>query len=372
MTKKNKSKKFAVAALATFAVATALAVLGMSATMGEIKGATISSSPTAILASAGLSEEKGVILPVAYYDQRMDECVNTYDASAREAVRGRQFEWASCGYYNKDLEKGLVEYKLSEDYLPVAVGGKLMSNRGLVDMGRWFDAVEGKSASYIGNLKMEYHADKAEFSFYKEEFYPLDGAEFSAEDSVNEDGHNHLFTMNFAVPFTTLASGDENFEILADDDTFVYIGDKLVIDMGGIHDAVTGRFVINKDGEVYSAVGDEDFAYSGVTVEAGSGQLVRIFHADRNASESVFGIQFAEMNLSVTSTEFADNKSGDGVQIAYDPTDPTYVAPLGESSVVRPDATKGFIVMVTMEGVMVVVFAVLMAAAIRSVVRRKA
>jgi uncharacterized DUF497 family protein len=47
------------------------------------------------------------------------------------------------------------------------------------------------------------------------------------------------------------------------------------------------------------------------------------------------------------------------------------VAPLGETSVVKPDGTKGFIVMATVEGVMVVVFSVLMAAAIRSVLRRK-
>ena len=59
------------------------------------------------------------------------------------------------------------------------------------------------------------------------------------------------------------------------------------------------------------------------------------------------------------------------MQIAYDPTDPTYVAPLGESSVVEPNNTRGFIVLATIEGLMVIVFSVLMAASIRSVVRRR-
>ena len=76
------------------------------------------------------------------------------------------------------------------------------------------------------------------------------------------------------------------------------------------------------------------------------------------------------MSLSITDAKLA-NREGDGVQIAYDPTDPTYIAPLGETSVVKPDGTKGFIVMATVEGVMIVIFSVLMAAAIRSVVRRR-
>ena len=296
--------------------------------------------------------------------------MNLYDLNVRDALEARQFEWSSCGYYNKEMEQGLVQHKLNEKYLPVAVGGKLTPNRGVKDMSRWFEPVEGKNANYTGSLKLEYQAEGAEFWFQQQEFYPLDGVEFSVGDPVNSDGHNHLFTMVFAVPFTVLASGEEGFAVTADDDTFVYVGDELAIDMGGIHEATTGKFAIRQNGEIYTAVGNEDLAYSGITVEAGNGSIVRIFHADRDASESVFKIGFSGMNLSVVDTKLA-NRQDEGVQIAYDPTDPSYVAPLGESSVVKPDGTKGFIVIATIEGVMVVIFAVLMAAALRVVVRRK-
>ena len=157
---------------------------------------------------------------------------------------------------------------------------------------------------------------------------------------------------------------------LIDDDTFVYIGDKLAIDMGGIHDATTGRFVINDNGEVYTGVNGEELAYSGIKLDAGNGSIVRIFHADRDSADSVFEVKLVGMSLTITDAKLA-NREGDGVQIAYDPTDPSYVAPLGETSVVKPDGTRGFIVMATIEGVMVIVFSVLMAAAIRSVVRRR-
>lgn len=371
MKKQKKSRQLGIVALVAFAAALILAVVGLSSTMNAIDEIAISKSPTALLASAGLSEDKNVYLSVAYFDRKSDECVNIYDAGAKDALKTRQFEWSKCKYYNKGIEKGLVDYELSSEYLPVATGnGKLTSNQGLSNLDGWFEAVEGKSANYNGALKLEYQADGAEFVFHHDEFYPLDGAEFSEGDIVNEDGHNHLFTMSFAAPFTVLSSGGEGFAIRADDDTFVFVGDKLVIDMGGIHDATIGRFAINDEGEVYSAVEDEELAYSGVKLNAGDGSIVRIFHADRNSDDSVFEVKFSGMSLSITDTKLA-NREGDGVQIAYDPTDPSYVAPLGETSVVKPDGTRGFIVMATVEGVMVIVFAVLLAAAIRSVVRRK-
>ena len=140
--------------------------------------------------------------------------------------------------------------------------------------------------------------------------------------------------------------------------------------MGGVHEATTGKFSIHENGEVYSGVQGEELAYSGINVEPGEGSIVRIFHADRDSEDSVFKLKFAGMNLAVTDEKLA-NRKDDGVQIAYDPTDPTYVAPLGESTVVKPDSTRGLIVMATIEGVMVVLFGVFMAAAIRSVVKRE-
>lgn len=371
MKKKKESRQLGIVALVAFVVALVLAVVGLSSTMGAIDEVAISKSPSAILASAGLSENENVYLSVAYFDRKSDECVNMYDMGTKNALKSRQFEWSKCKYYNDEIEKGLVEYELSDEYLPVATGkGKLTSNQGLSNLDGWFEAKEGKSANYIGALKLEYQTDGAEFVFHHDEFYPLDGAEFSNGDIVNDDGHNHLFTMSFAAPFVVLGSGEEGFAIRADDDTFVFVGDKLVIDMGGVHDAAIGRFVINNEGEVYSAVGDEELAYSGVKLNPGDSSIVRIFHADRDSKNSVFEVRFAGMNLTITDAKLA-NREEDGVQIAYDPTDPSYVAPLGETSVVKPDGTRGYIVMATVEGVMVVVFAVLIAAAIRGVVRRK-
>ncbi|MBR3122245.1 hypothetical protein IKF28_02245 [Candidatus Saccharibacteria bacterium] len=369
--KKGRSKTFGLIALGVFAVALVLTIVGMSRTMGTIDQVAISHKPEAILASAGVSDDKDVFLSVMYFDQKSDKCVDLYNVGLSDALYARQFEWSYCGYYNKAIEEGLVDYQLGEDYLPVAKGGNLTPNRSMKDMTRWFDAVEGKSENYVGNLKMDYKTEGAEFSFYQKEFYPLDEVEFSKGDVVNQDGHNHLFTMNFAVPFTILKSGKESFEITADDDTFVFVGDRLAIDMGGIHEATSGKFYINEAGEVYASVQGEEFAYTGINIGGDEGSMVRIFHADRDSDGSTFGIKFSGMNLGITDAKLA-NRKDEGLQIAYDPTDPTYVAPLGESTVVRPDGTRGFVIMMTIEGVMVVALSVLLVFSIRSLLRNKA
>lgn len=367
----KKSQVLGGIALAAFGIAVVAMVLGLSSTVNEVRETVISRTPDAILASAGLEEDKVVSLPVVYYDQKADECVDMYNDEAKDIVKTRQFEWTECKFYNKDIEQGLVDYYLGEEYLPVALdGGKMTTNKGVKsdNFKKWFEAVDGESEQFAGLLQLNYSASDAEFSFYKDEFYPLDGLASGLVDTT-QDNHNHLFTMDFAVPFTVLANGQEEFEIVADDDTWVYIGDELVIDMGGVHDATVGRFVINDAGEVNTGVQDEELAYSGVQLTAGEGAIARIFHADRDSNNSVFDIRMAKMNLAVEDSKFAKRGEEGAVQIAYDPTDPTYQAPLGVTSVVRPNAIGGYIAMMTLEGAFLVVFAILMAVSLRFMVK---
>ncbi|MBQ3296514.1 hypothetical protein IJH01_00050 [Candidatus Saccharibacteria bacterium] len=366
---KNKSQIITVLALTMFGLALILSVVGLSQTVINVKQEQMAREPEAVLASVGVESGADISLPVSYYDQRSDACVNMYDSGMSEALNARQFEWASCGYTNKQIEQGLVDYELDENYLPVAVGGELLPNRGLTDMTRWFDNVEGKSKEYTGTLKLVYkQGETVEFSYVDGDFYPLDAVAFSEGDSVNKDGHNHLFTMSVAVPFTVMASGDESLAITADDDTFVYVGNELALDMGGIHEATTGRLMINEAGEVYTGVMGEDLAYSGVKLSKDEGSIIRIFHADRDSDESVFKVRLTGMSLNIVQTQLA---SGSGVQVAYDPSNPGYVGPLGESSVFRPDGSKGYIIMATVLGVAIMTCAMFTAILAHTLIKNK-
>lgn len=256
-------------------------------------------------------------VPVLYYSQVADECVNLYDSSAvaRAALKNRQFEWTDCGGYYDAVETGLVEWELNDEYLPVAVGGELTTNRGVAgeNFRRWFKNVEGVSAAQSGEITLSEAGDGLVFE--ATDFQPVEG----------------LFTMSFGLPFMVLANGKEKFEITADDDTFVFAGNKLVIDMGGIHGATTGRFVINEKGEVYAGVEKESLAYTGVNLKEAQEGVVRVFHANRDSKSSVFSVRIANMVLNtVEGTE----------TVAYDPTNPGYMAPLGESLVVGLNQSK--------------------------------
>ena len=332
-----------------------LAVLAMIGLVGGVNGAVDDlevalneNTANVILASAEVKNDTVVSVPILYYDQVMDECVNLYDGDTT-AIRARQFEWDTCGYHESKLETGLVGAELDAEFLPVGVGGELLSNSGLSgdSFSRWFKSVEGKGKSYASVLSLTYDDRIASFGYRSEDFYPLDEIDLAADESVNSDGHNHLFTLSLGVPFRVLADGREEFSIEADDDTWVFVGNSLVIDMGGVHDAMMGRFRINEVGEVYAAVGNIEFAYTGVTLNEGDGAIVRIFHADRNSKSSLFGVRMTNMVPNVMNTTLA--KSEGSVEVAYDPANPSYVAPLGESLAVGPDNRQSLMAMIVIQ-----------------------
>ncbi|MDO4507799.1 MAG: hypothetical protein Q4B65_00165 [Candidatus Saccharibacteria bacterium] len=351
----KKQKRFFAASLAMIMAVMAAVGFTLFSLAGTVERLSVEmgrSEADAILASAEISEETVATVPILYYDQVQDPCVNIYDGDAS----GRQFEWAECGYYGSAYEAELSEAKLGEDYLPVAQAGDLLPNRGL-DFSRWFSVVEGESKSYMGKLALSYDAAEASFSYESEEFYPLDGISkgFSGEEFKGGE-HNKLFTFNLGVPISVLRDGREEFSIAADDDTFVFIGEDLVLDLGGVHGEMTGRFRITEEGEVYTAVGAEDFGYSGVRLEEGAA-VVRIFHADRNSTESIFKLKFSNMLLNITDTVLAGT---DEVQVAYDPENPSFIAPLGESLTVKPNLSRAIlisaVIQISLLGVLMIVF----------------
>lgn len=79
-------------------------------------------------------------------------------------------------------------------------------------------------------------------------------------------------------------------------------------------------------------------------------------------------MSFKKMILNITDATLA---RGDGVEVAYDPTNPGYVAPLGESMTVRADRTRGLAMALTaqliMFGVLAVVFVMVVTRLLRKI-----
>lgn len=375
--KKSVGKIVLMVTLAVFAVGVFWSLGAMSASLQQMQGAEVSKTASAVLADKGVTDGQDVTLAATFFDQRQDECVDLYGVNNAAAVYGRQFEWTSCGYAAQGVEEGTVDYFLGTDGLPVANGGKLLANRGISQMQRWWTAVVGKSSEHTGTLRLKYNAAEAEFSYEANEFYPVDKLTFSDGDGVNADGHNHLFTMKVDVPMEVSAKGNEEFEIVTDDDTYVYVNDRLALDMGGIHAKEVGRFSITREGEVHTGVGEEmELAYSGITVKRGDKAIIRIFHADRDSGTgSTLSMKLKEMKVEMTGEKIATVKKDEGLterkEIAAGTVD-GYEAPLGKSVTVGPSNNmQANAIMMTVAGVMLMTSACFGGMLLAKVVKNK-
>jgi anionic cell wall polymer biosynthesis LytR-Cps2A-Psr (LCP) family protein len=79
----------------------ALTVVAMGGIMGSFIGTAQEISATkednkvdVILASANINNSTNVSVPILYYDQEKDACLDIYNISMNEAVSNRQFEWS--------------------------------------------------------------------------------------------------------------------------------------------------------------------------------------------------------------------------------------------------------------------------------------
>ena len=109
-------------------------------------------------------------------------------------------------------------------------------------------------------------------------FFPLDGQCFGNQGQ----SHNYSFTYEIATKFTYTARSTRNadmvFNFSGDDDVWVYINHKLVVDLGGVHP------------EQYASVNVDSLA-SQLGLVAGQTYDFNIFYAERHTTESNCTIQ---------------------------------------------------------------------------------
>lgn len=74
-------------------------------------------------------------------------------------------------------------------------------------------------------------------------FFPADGRLFGDKDA---SGHNTLFTYYFEAMFTYDESVPQFFSVYTDMEVWVFINDKLVIDMGGFHGMLEQRIDLSR------------------------------------------------------------------------------------------------------------------------------
>ena len=120
---------------------------------------------------------------------------------------------------------------------------KMILTSGKIDI----DGEEQESYEFNGGSKIEYDVEKKQF--YNSDsgqndggFFPLD----RLDSEKHTNNHNYHFGMKVSGSFVYKKGSKQFFNFNGDDDVYIFINGKLVVDLGGAHYATDGNIDIEK------------------------------------------------------------------------------------------------------------------------------
>ncbi|HEX6277469.1 MAG TPA: fibro-slime domain-containing protein [Polyangiaceae bacterium] len=170
---------------------------------------------------------------------------------------------------------GMVTDMLGSNQKPVFSGmvtSEVATNA--TDFDQWYLTTDGVNQPYFLTVFLEPAANGI-FTFHSDSFFPLDGTGFGDMNEGSGGQHNFFFT--FELHTTFQYRGGETFTFIGDDDVWVFINQRLAVDIGGVHGQTTAS--VNLDNEA-----------SRLGITAGQTYALDMFHAERHTSESNFRI----------------------------------------------------------------------------------
>lgn len=190
-------------------------------------------------------------------------------------------------------DRGLVTTELGTDKKPVYAHGSegTQTTNGPDTFNQWYRDVPGVNKRKEHSIELTLQ-DDGTYKYQNNQFFPINGELWGNY----RDNRNYHFTYELNTKFTY--KGGEVFTFSGDDDVFVYIDGKRVIDIGGVHTSQTDSVSLDDLDLTVGETYDLDF-----------------FFAERHYSQSNFTITTSIELESVPNTD----SDGDGFNDDVDP-----------------------------------------------------
>ncbi|HHP7230199.1 MAG TPA: fibro-slime domain-containing protein [Xenococcaceae cyanobacterium] len=138
---------------------------------------------------------------------------------------------------------------------------------------QWYRDVVGVNQSTSYSIELKDEDKDGIYTYYNASFFPLDNmTDFDAQGR----SHNYHFTYELHSQFSY--HGGETFEFRGDDDVWVYINGKKVVDLGGVHS------------EKIQSINLDTIA-NRINITPGNNYDFDLFFAERHTTQSNFKIQ---------------------------------------------------------------------------------
>jgi fibro-slime domain-containing protein len=178
-------------------------------------------------------------------------------------------------------DRGIVATDLGPTGKPVYAhpGGTTPTTHGQMLFDYWYRDTSGINIPYDYTINLTPLGGGVS-TFNDQEFFPLDGRGWN-DEYVADDGMMHNFSFTFELHTTFEYMGGEVFTFIGDDDVFVFIAKKLVVDLGGVHVAETKSVSLD-------TLVTDDAAATPVPLTKGTTYPLDIFYNERHTVASHF------------------------------------------------------------------------------------